>query len=378
MKRTVMISIAGMLLAAGCSTAENETEISSENTERENNSVANNDANDKNSNAEEKNEKDNSRYMLETHALNDDESFVSLKDLAERIDAELEADETDRTADLKVGNHSFFFVEGVPVVERDGIYLPSDDVTFRIEDGTPYVSKEFLQVGFEKEFEADQGIVSFNWEDSLTEAIGEPKDDGFNLEDLSQEEMKDYLSFMASPIENATVSTESSHLPGAPRDYRNGEHEGIDWYDHTSAADITTETPVLAQAEGEVVRADHDFEDYQSHDERNEDLAIAEDEGYTPEYILDRLRGQQVWVQYPDGVMMRYAHLDDIPEEIEVGQTVDEDTKIGYVGNSGTSGALDEDGSGLHLHHDLLIYGELFWQPYTLEETAEIIHYLWG
>ena len=183
---------------------------------------------------------------------------------------------------------------------------------------------------------------------------------------------------MNSPIENASVSTEQSHLPGAPRDYRNGEHEGIDWYDHTSEAEISRDTPILGQAEGEVVRADHDFEDYESHEERNDDLELADDIGFTPEYILDRLRGKQVWVQYEDGVMMRFAHLEEIPEDIQVGEDVDEETVIGYVGNSGTSDALDGGDGGLHLHHDLLIYGELFWEPFTLDETAEVIHELWG
>lgn len=141
---------------------------------------------------------------------------------------------------------------------------------------------------------------------------------------------------------------------------------------------IDTSTPVLAQGEGTVIRADHDFEDYPSHEVRNQDLELAADSGVTPEYILDRLRGQQIWVQYERGVMIRFAHLDQIPEDLKVGDVVDAETVIGYVGNSGTSGALDGDGSGLHLHQDLLIYDTLFYEPFSIEETKMIIHALWG
>lgn len=126
-------------------------------------------------------------------------------------------------------------------------------------------------------------------------------------------------------------------------------------------------------AEGVVVRADHDFQDYPSALIRNKDLSLTAELQETPAYIFDRLRGQQVWVQYENGVMSRFAHLDSIPANIKVGDIVNADTIIGYVGNSGTSGAVNQDGSELHLHQDLLIYGELFWKPFTLEETKEIL-----
>jgi murein DD-endopeptidase MepM/ murein hydrolase activator NlpD len=331
--------------------------------------------NSQNSDAEKTNE-ENEKYTntLEIVELSSqDEKLVVLEDLVEEINGELDYDTVNRTARASVGEREFYMVEDIPVVEVNGQYLPYDDIQLFFDEETPYVTLAFLDKALEGDYQLEESNVNFRIEDEEWEEIG----NDVSIHDKSPSEMVDFLSFLERPIEGASVSTVESHLPGAPRDYRNGKHEGIDYYDYASGVEITTDTPIYAMAEGTVVRVDHDFEEYDSHEERNAELEKAAEVGFTPEYILDRLRGMQVWVQYQDGVMIRFAHLDSIPDELELGEKVDEETVIGYVGNTGTSDSLNGGDGGLHLHKDLLINGELFWEPYDLEETAAILYDLW-
>lgn len=384
MRYSILMIVASFMLFTACQAEnqenndssidpENQSDEVNENNQQDTDEMNNNEENDTTVEEEESGE----TITLPLHDYNGEENVLALGDLAEALDGELNAEEIHRTAELQVENRSYYLVEEVPVVQINGIHYPGENLDFQFIDEEAYVSVDFIKSALEHEYEITDGSVEFLWDITVTESWEDPRD-AFDHDDKSVQDMIDHLSFLDSPIEDASVSTVDSHLPGAPRDYRNGYHEGIDWYDYTTEVVINTDTPILAQAEGKVVRADTDFEDYSSHDVRNEDLAKAEEVGFTPEYILDRLRGQQVWVQYDHGVMIRFAHLDAIPDDIEVGMSVDEETEIGYVGNSGTSGALDGDNSGLHLHQDLLIYDRLFYEPYSLEETREIIYALWG
>jgi murein DD-endopeptidase MepM/ murein hydrolase activator NlpD len=60
--------------------------------------------------------------------------------------------------------------------------------------------------------------------------------------------------------------------------------------------------------------------------------------------------------------MVRYAHLSRVEEGLQVGEHVTHGDVLGYVGNSGTSFAVNNQSyGGLHLHADILVHGELFW-----------------
>lgn len=355
-------ALALLFLAGGC-----QTEEAAENKEGNNQNIKM-ETNDSVAGEEENEQRLEIADIDETN-----KSVVPFIELLEKVDGEIEFDPVNKTVHAEVEDRNFYMVEDVPVLEINGRYQPYDDVQLFFENDVPYVSVNFLKRGLEVEVEEKNRHAVFSWNGPDWEKI----ENEVNIFEKSPEEMVDFLSFLDRPIEGASVSTVESHLPGAPRDYRNGEHEGIDYYDYSSGVEITTDTPVYGMAEGTVVRVDHDFEDYESHDDRNAELARAAEVGFTPEDILDRLRGMQVWIQYSDGVMIRFAHLDSIPQELQLGDKIDEETIIGFVGNTGTSGALDEDGSGLHLHKDLLVNGNYFWEPYTLSETAEILHDLW-
>ncbi|WP_078430615.1 M23 family metallopeptidase [Alkalihalobacterium alkalinitrilicum] len=303
--------------------------------------------------------------------LTENEARFSVNDLIAITDGSYDYDEIHRTLQMTINDDQFYLIEGVPVLERNGEYVANSDIYLIIENDIPYLPSAFLEIGLGLEVNYAKEVVSFEWYGPIEKVGGPPSD--FNFDSWDSEQMIEYLSFLKKPIKEAEVSTIPGHLPGAKRPYRNGYHEGLDWYDFASGGDINFDTPIYGMANGTVVRADHDYEEYSSPEVRNMDLQFTSNLGETPEYIFDKLRGRQVWVQYPNGVMSRFAHLSDIPEEIRVGQTVDENTIIGYVGNSGTSGAVNQDSTELHLHQDLLIYGELFWRPLDQDQVVSVL-----
>ncbi|WP_100373355.1 M23 family metallopeptidase [Bacillus sp. FJAT-45037] len=303
-------------------------------------------------------------------------AFFHLDDLINVTGGQYIFDELHRTLQLTIHEDRFYMVDEVPVLERNGEYLATKDIYFTIDDQqNVYLPTAFIEQGLNIPVTYGEDVAKIAWL-GPSEAVGGPPT-SFNFDQWTVDQMVEHLEFLEKPIKDAEVSTVPSHLPGAPRAYRNGFHEGIDWYDFSSGGNINTDTPIYAMGEGIVVRVDHDYEEYPSPGVRNQDLAITAELGETPEYIFDRLRGMQVWVQYPNGVMNRFAHLDSIPDELQVGDRVNSETIIGYVGNSGTSGAVNKDLSGLHLHQDLLIYGELFWKPLTQAEVTEVLTRIW-
>jgi murein DD-endopeptidase MepM/ murein hydrolase activator NlpD len=149
----------------------------------------------------------------------------------------------------------------------------------------------------------------------------------------------------ALPIEGGDIPQDLELLPGAPRDYRGGIHEGIDF-------PVPTDTPVLAAASGTVARVDVSFLDW---NREQQDIALDEalTLGYTPAATLDRIRGRQVWIDHGKGVITRYAHLSAV-EPLVVGQKIEAGALIGLVGSSGYPQG------GPHLHFEVRV-GEDFY-----------------
>ncbi|WP_088104948.1 M23 family metallopeptidase [Halalkalibacter urbisdiaboli] len=328
---------------------------------------------------QEENKSENENDSLSTIPvdIHFDDVMFQLNDLMEIVGGSYEFDEVHRTLKIKIHDDEYTLIDGVNVLERNGEFVPRDDIYFTAsQEHEIAMPVSFIEHGLQLPLSYKEDVAEFQWF-GPTEKVGGPPA-SFGFEEWDVERMVDYLSFLEKPIKDATVSTIPSHLPGAPREYRNGYHEGIDWYDFASGGNINTDTPIYAMADGVVVRVDHDYVEYESPEERDKDLMLTSEIGETPEYIFDRLRGRQVWVQYPHGVMNRFAHLDSIPEDIKVGDRVNSETIIGYVGNSGTSDAVNnKETAGLHLHQDLLIYGELFWKPLSQEEVREVLVQIW-
>ncbi len=155
------------------------------------------------------------------------------------------------------------------------------------------------------------------------------------------------------PIEGTMISDLAFRLPGAPRSYRYGVHEGIDFY-WAAGEMVTDTTPVLSVADGRVVRADTDYEPptLQAIETM---LAHSEEVYHTPEDVLDVLRGRQVWIEHESGLISRYCHLSAVAEELEAGDHVEQSQMVGYVGNSGTPASYYDPGQEMHLHLEIRI-----------------------
>lgn len=141
---------------------------------------------------------------------------------------------------------------------------------------------------------------------------------------------------LAIPIADATLPTDPELLPNAPREFRGGWHEGIDF-------PAPTGTAVHAVRAGIIVRIDRDFVDW-STEQKDAALEEAVRLGYTPSATLDRIRGRQVWIDHGGGVISRYAHLSAVADLL-VGAVVEPKETIGFVGSSG----FPEGGPHLHL-----------------------------
>ena len=154
------------------------------------------------------------------------------------------------------------------------------------------------------------------------------------------------------PIAGACLPASDNLLPNAPRDYRAGVHEGIDFYPGLSCASIARGTPVLAAKDGVVGRADRGFVEMTAA-ELDELLTRSLNQGYTDAAALDRFRGRQVWIDHGGDVISRYAHLDAIAPGITVGTKVKAGQVVGYVGNSGTPETVTAPSTEMHLHFEI-------------------------
>jgi murein DD-endopeptidase MepM/ murein hydrolase activator NlpD len=311
-------------------------------------------------------------FFIDTFSFirNNQHTYVSVDEFTKAIKSTYQYDEMNKTLSLMLGQATFTFIFGVPVYEKGGEYFPIDREIFSIFENKPYLSSDFLVEALGAKVEEMENTLSV----SISKNPIEVPASTIPSKTTSVEEITTILSVLHNPIVGASVSTVPSHLPGAVRSYRHGIHEGMDFYQYTSNVAINRDTAIYGMAEGKVVRADHDYIPYSSEEERNKDLSLAAGFPITPQYMLDKLRGKQVWISYPNGILARFCHLDRIPESITVGDTVTEETIIGFVGNSGTSGEVKKNDSELHLHLDLLIHNELFWKGLSQEDVRTILN----
>ncbi|RXT14969.1 M23 family metallopeptidase [Ammoniphilus sp. CFH 90114] len=304
----------------------------------------------------------------------DGKSYVPLQQVADKLNGEHEVDWLEGTAELRMGNTQYSWVKDAPIFEKDGTFLPNEDKTVFQEEQVWIPAQSLAHLGGSVELEGNQVKISReNLVEEVSLTMG--SEATMSLADMSAEQVVEYLSFLQIPIDGAHISKKSSHLPGALRSYRNGIHEGIDWYAGTTGIEITENTPVKSMADGIVVRADHDYIEY-TLEEREKDLLVSAKSTHTPTYILDKLRGRSIWVQHDKGVLVRYAHLSNIEPGLKIGQAVSAGDVIGYVGNSGTSYGVEGSLGGLHLHSDILVYGDLFWEYLSEEQVISVLEQL--
>jgi murein DD-endopeptidase MepM/ murein hydrolase activator NlpD len=167
------------------------------------------------------------------------------------------------------------------------------------------------------------------------------------------------------PVQGTQLGGRELQMPGAPRHYRLGVHEGVDFYWGAG-------TPVWAAADGVVIRATHDYElpDEEVFNRRREEL---KGRGYSTEEDLDFYRGRQVWIEHADGTVARYAHLQEIEEDIVEGTAVVAGQLIGKIGNTGSPASINGPEEDAHLHFELWLNGHYLGQYLRPVEVRELV-----
>jgi murein DD-endopeptidase MepM/ murein hydrolase activator NlpD len=191
--------------------------------------------------------------------------------------------------------------------------------------------------------------------------------------------LQELHGFFDIPLKQKVVY-QQVRAPGDPRAYRNGIHQGIDFY-QTKRND-----PIYAAAPGIIIRIDKDYQPLEQQF-RNDMLAKCKttwngtpgsvsmapvEEPYGD--VLDKLRGRQILLYHGknaqnEPVISLYAHTVDVNHELSVYDIVNTDTIIGYIGNSGTSGEVEQNTKKEnHLHMELYV-GGMYW---TVKDEDEI------
>jgi murein DD-endopeptidase MepM/ murein hydrolase activator NlpD len=178
------------------------------------------------------------------------------------------------------------------------------------------------------------------------------------------------LADLRMPIVGATLPDLDTLLPGAPRAYRNGIHQGFDMNDGHIGVPTGYSGPVVAAKDGTVIRATLDFEEMNP-GEYADAIAASQAAGTTPPDILDKLRGRQVWIDHGYGIVTRYVHLSGIAADIVEGTKVRAGDIIGFVGNSGTEASVNGSRAGAHLHFELRIDDRYFGEGMSNTEIRE-------
>ena len=164
----------------------------------------------------------------------------------------------------------------------------------------------------------------------------------------------DDLTGFVVPHDGACLPSRDEVMPNAPRVYRNGTHEGVDFYHGDVCTEIGRGLPVRAMYEGVVTRAMHDYRDITPHTVGTL-AARTEAQGFSDPEALDVYRGRQVWIDHGNGVVTRYCHLDGIEPSVDIGVYVRRGDAIGGVGDSGTPESITDPGLELHLHAEVRI-----------------------
>ena len=118
----------------------------------------------------------------------------------------------------------------------------------------------------------------------------EPVDPPPLTSDLDPEGLEGFIV----PILGACMPSRDAVLPNAPRAYRNGVHEGVDFYHGDVCAAVTLDLAIIAMYDGVVVRADLDYVDITAA-QVTELAARTAEQGFSDPETLDIYRGRQVW-----------------------------------------------------------------------------------
>ncbi len=164
---------------------------------------------------------------------------------------------------------------------------------------------------------------------------------------------KDLRGFSA-PLQGACLPSRDEVMPNAARDWRHGINEGVDFYDGDVCAPVHAGDPVLAMADGVVIRADLGYQDLTAAQFQALAAKTATETATDPQ-TLDAYGGRQIWIDHGNGVVTRYQNLSSIRSGIDVGIDVTAGQVIGTVGESGIPESVTAPGSQVHLHVEVRV-----------------------
>ncbi len=166
---------------------------------------------------------------------------------------------------------------------------------------------------------------------------------------LHEEELKSKLLL---PAEGYTVPEYLNLLPNAKREYRSGQHMGVDF-------SAPLNYPIRAVFDGVIVRSNQFQEDVDI-DTYKTFLEMSAKVGKTPDDIYHFiLLGKSVVIDHGFSITDKfrtitvYSHLSSIPNDLIAGTKVKKGDVIGFSGNTGTSSGARKNDKGAHLHWEI-------------------------
>tara|TARA_B100000989_G_scaffold107428_1_gene78740 strand:+ start:340 stop:1053 length:714 start_codon:yes stop_codon:yes gene_type:complete len=166
---------------------------------------------------------------------------------------------------------------------------------------------------------------------------------------LHEEELKSKLLL---PAEGYTVPEYLNLLPNAKREYRSGQHMGVDF-------SAPLNYPIRAVFDGVIVRSNQFQEDVDI-DTYKTFLEMSAKVGKTPDDIYHFiLLGKSVVIDHGYSITDKfrtitvYSHLSSIPNDLIAGTKVKKGDVIGFSGNTGTSSGARKNDKGAHLHWEI-------------------------
>lgn len=166
---------------------------------------------------------------------------------------------------------------------------------------------------------------------------------------LHEEELKSKLLL---PAEGYTVPEYLNLLPNAKREYRSGQHMGVDF-------SAPLNYPIRAVFDGVIVRSNQFQEDVDI-DTYKTFLEMSAKVGKTPDDIYHFiLLGKSVVIDHGYSITDKfrtitvYSHLSSIPNDLIAGTKIKKGDVIGFSGNTGTSSGARKNDKGAHLHWEI-------------------------
>ncbi len=181
------------------------------------------------------------------------------------------------------------------------------------------------------------------------------------------------------PVPDGLLPEKDSQLPGAPREYRNGIHKGLDIYYKREKFGppkrLTFQDVLVSPAPGTVIRADLDYSPM-TLSEFQKYSSLAQKNGVT--YVEKDFGGRQVWIDHGNGVMSSFNHLSSIKSGIKPGSKVKSGEEIGNAGNSGLVGEAKGNDENIHLHYEIWVDGEYLGAGVPTNQIRKLLQYFFS